>query len=66
MDLIKTCINCSKDVRLPITEEQYNIWRNRPNISIQKMFPALTADEREILLSGICGECYDKLFPEED
>lgn len=34
----------------------------------QDCFPGLTADQREFLISGICGECWDKMFggPEED
>jgi hypothetical protein len=33
---------------------------------IQVAFPELTADQREALITGYCGACWDKLFPEED
>jgi len=29
---------------------------------IQNAMPYLSADEREILVSGICGDCFDKMF----
>jgi hypothetical protein len=32
----------------------------------QDCFPALPAEQREFLISGICGKCWDELFPEED
>lgn len=31
---------------------------------IQDAFPHLTADQRELLISGICGKCFDKMFAE--
>lgn len=31
----------------------------------QDCFPYLTASEREFLLSGICGACWDDIFPPE-
>jgi len=32
----------------------------------QDCFPELSAGEREFLISGICNECWDKMFPPED
>lgn len=32
---------------------------------IQDCFPELTVDERELLISGTCGTCFDKMFGEE-
>lgn len=29
---------------------------------IQDALPYLSADERELLISGICGGCFDKMF----
>jgi len=29
---------------------------------IQNALPYLSADERELLISGICGGCFDKMF----
>ena len=33
---------------------------------IQDVFPEMTKDQREILISGTCPECWDVLFPKED
>ncbi len=33
---------------------------------IQNHFPMLSAAERELILSGICGQCYDNMFVEVD
>ena len=29
---------------------------------VQRAFPYLTPGQREMLLSGLCGDCFDKLF----
>ena len=33
---------------------------------IQNAMPNLSADDRELLISGICGPCFDKMFPPEE
>lgn len=33
---------------------------------IQDAFPYLDDDARELILSGVCGKCFDKMFSEED
>lgn len=34
---------------------------------VQEAFPSLTADEREaIFMSGMCSECWDSLFEDEE
>ena len=32
----------------------------------QQCFPYLSADDREFLISGICGECWKKSFAEDE
>ena len=32
---------------------------------IQDVMSYLTAEERELLISGTCGDCFDKMFPPE-
>lgn len=29
---------------------------------IQEALPGLSEDDRELLVSGICGQCFDKMF----
>lgn len=38
-------------------------WHNGEHI--QDALPELTDGERELLLSGICEECFDRLFKED-
>lgn len=55
---------------IPITEKQYRDWLamqetdNRPHI--QHVFPDLSSDDREFLLTGITPEEWDAIFPPED
>jgi hypothetical protein len=39
-------------------------WKNGEYI--QNAMPYLNVDERELLISGTCGPCFDNMFPEED
>lgn len=32
---------------------------------IQNALPELSADERELMISGTCGDCWDEMFPED-
>ena len=50
-------------VTLPISNSDLTKFRKSGKL-IQNFFPKLTPGEREILISGICGKCFDKMFPE--
>jgi hypothetical protein len=32
---------------------------------IQNALPELSADQRELIISGTCGDCWDEMFPED-
>ena len=64
MKIQKVCPKCGKLQVIEVNDSQYNDWMAGKNIQIA--FPDLTADQREILMSGICTECWDKIFPPED
>lgn len=32
----------------------------------QEAFPYLMADQRELLISHTCGDCFDRMFPPDD
>lgn len=58
-------------VRCPICGEYHSIFVERSDFYTwargkhpQDVFPYLSADEREILISGICPSCWDKEFKE--
>lgn len=62
------------DVRCNYCKRVYVISCNRDDLydwlsgysHIQDILNYLTAGERELLLSGTCGECFDKMFPPLD
>jgi hypothetical protein len=60
-----TCGICGSGYSIACSEEQYRQYLAREK-NIQDIFPELSADIRELLLSGICGTCYDKLCGDED
>ena len=45
-----------------ITVDAPELFRYNRGAHMQDAFPHLTPDERELLISGICGSCYDNLF----
>ena len=64
MKIEKVCPHCHKLQTIEVNESQYNDWMAGKNI--QRAFPDLSADQRELLISGICHECWEEIFPEED
>jgi len=58
-----TCRICNQEIPVSATEEQLMSWH--AGALIQYAMPGVPADERELLISGICGPCFDRMFPEE-
>ena len=52
------------EMDLPITEEQYARWKR--GALVQDVFPGLTPDQREFILSGITAEEWAGAFPRGD
>lgn len=46
-----------------VSVEGYTAWKNGE--LIQNALPELSADEREMLISGICSDCWNGMFGEE-
>lgn len=55
------CIACRTKHTILVPTAGYRLWMNRQK-RIQDAMPGLSADERELLMSGICGRCFDKIF----
>ena len=64
MNIDVTCWKCNTEHLIFVECEAYENWQNGD--LIQDALFMLSADEREMLISGTCGECFDKLFPDED
>jgi hypothetical protein len=59
------CRKCKKEIIIDGTEDQWATYK-QGNIIIQRIFPEVSPDNREILQTGQCGECFDKLFANMD
>ena len=54
------CPHCNTTVTLEITGEQ--LWQYNNNFSIQDVLHNIDIPVRERFMTGICGDCWDKLF----
>lgn len=59
-----TCPVCNVDHDVQVEEPGYRNYI--AGMHIQKALPNNTAEEREMLITGICGKCWDELFAEDD
>lgn len=59
----QTCSGCREEFVLLATEQEVDKYLH--GAFAQEAFPKWTADERELLISGMCGKCFDELIPEE-
>jgi hypothetical protein len=50
------CPMCSSYKRVEVTEAGYAAWRNQGCVS--KRLPELVAEERKLLKSGMCADCW--------
>ena len=58
--LRKTCNMCDTQHEIWVEDDDYKAWENGK--MCQDAFPYLDAGQREILISGTCGRCFDLLF----
>lgn len=60
--VVTYCPFCGKAHEIEVNEMDYLDWQDGE--LAQNVFPYLSADEREMLISGICPTCWDKMFGE--
>lgn len=58
------CPICGKSYTVIVPHEGFIKWRN--GCRIQECMSSLSNEERESLMTGICGECWDRLYGEDD
>lgn len=58
------CIYCGKEQSIQLDADA--AIRFRDGGFAQDCFPALNAEQREFLISGICGKCWDQMFLPDD
>ena len=59
-----TCKFCGKEVTVQAEEEKFS--RLDAGAHVQDVFPDLGVNYRELMISGICGECFDQIFENDD
>ena len=59
-----TCRVCLNQVEMQVHIEDVTAWEN--GALIQNAMPYLTPGEREVLISGTCEPCFDRMFGGEE
>lgn len=59
------CRMCGNNFDIKCNENDFIKWKNREGY-IQDLLHYLDKSERELLISGTCGDCFDKLFPPDE
>lgn len=55
------CNLCNTEYYIKVKKKDLELYNNS-NIHIQNIFPYLTPGERELMISRICDDCFNKLF----
>ena len=54
------CVQCTNVYRFTVGEDDLAAWIDGAHI--QNVMPYLSANERELFISGLCGPCFDRLM----
>ena len=60
VSVVTSCPFCGHAHEVEVNEADYWDWQD--GVLAQDAFPYLSADEREMLISGICPKCWDEMF----
>ena len=58
--VIVGCIKCAEPQHITVGQADLDAWQS--GTLIQDAMPYLSADERELLISQTCGDCWEKMF----
>lgn len=56
------CVSCGEGYMFGVSESGYMRWREGEKVQVA--FPELDAASREMLISGVCGVCWDAMMGE--
>lgn len=62
IEVMTSCPFCGHADSVFVNEADYWDWQD--GTRAQDAFPYLSADDRELLISGICYQCWHKMFGE--
>lgn len=63
--LVAECVHCGTEYILWVNEQDFLDWTSGVGY-IQDKLPYLSADERELLISGTCGACWTRMFGSDE
>ncbi len=58
------CVNCRTVHVVTVPKEGYVEWMT--GTTIQKAMPNVSASDRGLLISNICGKCFDEIFRKDN
>lgn len=61
--VVTQCPFCGRGNEVEVNEEDY--WDYEDGMKATEAFPYLSANEREMLISGICPKCWSNMLPPE-
>jgi len=61
MTLEVDCIKCGSTTNIAVEQDDLKRYMNKEGL-VQEIFPYLSSDERELIISGICPACWNKIF----
>ena len=64
MKIERKCPHCLIVRTIEVDENQYKEWK--AGKLIQRAFPNLNSSQRETLITGICPECWSKIFGDDE
>lgn len=62
--LTMACIGCHQSTRVTVDSKSVQTWINGTNI--ERAFPDMNKDDRELLISGTHPKCWDEIFGGEE
>jgi hypothetical protein len=62
--IVATCSQCRCVEEFELNTALWDRWQSGE--LIQRVWPTMNPDMRELLISGVCGVCFDALFSEDE
>lgn len=60
MKITKRCPFCGKETTIDVEARRYK--RFEAGVNVQQAFPNMHVFHRELLISGMCENCYEKIY----
>ena len=64
-EVTKRCCVCGAERTITVPKQEYFLWAEGQG-NIQNMMPGVSEDDREMLISETCPDCWDEIFQNED